>query len=67
MDQQVMPPLVLEESKKAEDKYGNLPRKKIKPAKDKKVLPDSIEIARDLEFRRILAEQAKKELSKKNN
>ena len=65
MEQQILTPEIMEESKKAEDKYANLPRKKIRPSKDKKVLPDSIEIARELEQRRIQSEIAKNEASKK--
>lgn len=38
-----------EELQRATERYGALPKKRIKPAVDKKVLPDSIEIARDLE------------------
>ncbi len=60
------PPSVAEEqeAKKAEEKYGALPRKKIRPAKDKKVLPDSVEIAKELEQRRVAAEATKKDPGK---
>ncbi len=50
---------LFEEAKLAEERYGNLPRKKIRPAPDKKVLPDSVEIARELEQHRLAAELAR--------
>eukprot|EP01022_Parablepharisma_sp_SALTPOND_P026364 TRINITY_DN6303_c0_g1_i1.p8 TRINITY_DN6303_c0_g1~~TRINITY_DN6303_c0_g1_i1.p8 ORF type:complete len:122 (-),score=20.40 TRINITY_DN6303_c0_g1_i1:160-525(-) len=65
MDQVELQKIDEEEAKKAEEKYGALPRKKIRPAKDKKVLPDSVEIAKDLEQRRLAAEAAKREANKK--
>ena len=61
----VVPQTVEQEAKRAEEKYGSLPKKKVRPAKDKKVLPDSIEIARELEQRRLTAESEAREAAKK--